>query len=101
MHAASLVERARLAVHKQSFFNLLRQNGRPLTKVYCQLSSRSLVVRLTQKWSYIFFFSSAKRELEILLFSVWLSERESGSSTCFPSDVILARAICVQTERSC
>ena len=101
MHAASLVERARLAVHKQSFFNLLRQNGRPVTKVYCQLSSRSLVVRLTQKWSYIFFLERKARARIFVMFSVWLSERESGSSTCFPSDVILAQAICVQTERSC
>ena len=27
--------RTRLAVHKQSFLNLLRQNGRRVTKVYC------------------------------------------------------------------
>ena len=32
---ASLVERTRLAGHKQSFLNLLRQNGRHVTKVYC------------------------------------------------------------------
>ena len=33
---ASLVERTRLAVrmHKQSFSNLVRQNGRRVTKVY-------------------------------------------------------------------
>ena len=32
---ASLVKRTRLAVPKQSFLNLLRQNGRRVTKVYC------------------------------------------------------------------
>ena len=33
---ASLAERTRLAEHKQlSFLNLLRQNGRRVTKVYC------------------------------------------------------------------
>ena len=31
---ASLIERKRLAVHKQSFLNLLRQKGRRMTKVY-------------------------------------------------------------------
>ena len=31
---ASLIERTRLAGHKQSFFNVLRQNGRHVTKVY-------------------------------------------------------------------
>ena len=31
---ASLVERTRLAMHKQSFFNLLGQNGHRVTKVY-------------------------------------------------------------------
>ena len=31
---ASLIERTRLAVHKQSFLNLLRQKGRRMTKVY-------------------------------------------------------------------
>ena len=31
---ASLVERTRLAMHKQCFLNLLRQNGRCMTKVY-------------------------------------------------------------------
>ena len=30
----SLVQRTRLAVHKQSFKNLLRQNGCRMTKVY-------------------------------------------------------------------
>ena len=31
---ASLLERTRLAVHKQSFLNLLRQKGCSMTKVY-------------------------------------------------------------------
>ena len=31
---ASLIERMRLAVHKQSFLNLLRQKGYSMTKVY-------------------------------------------------------------------
>ena len=31
---ASHVERTRLAVHKQSFLNLLKQNGGRVTKVY-------------------------------------------------------------------
>ena len=31
---ASLIERTRLAVHKQSFLNLLRQKGCSTTKVY-------------------------------------------------------------------
>ena len=31
---ASLIERTRLAVHKQSFLNLLRQKGYSMTKVY-------------------------------------------------------------------
>ena len=31
---ASLVDRTRLAGHKQRFSNLLRQNGRRVTKVY-------------------------------------------------------------------
>ena len=33
--SASLAERTRLAEHKQSFLNLLRKNGRRVTKVYC------------------------------------------------------------------
>ena len=32
---ASLVERTRLAAHKQSFSNLPRQNGHRMTKVHC------------------------------------------------------------------
>ena len=32
---ASLVERTRLAVHKQRFLHLLRQNGQRVTKGYC------------------------------------------------------------------
>ena len=31
---ASLIERTRLAVHKQSFLSLLRQKGYSMTKVY-------------------------------------------------------------------
>ena len=31
---ASLAERTRLAEHKQNFLNILRQNGRRVTKVY-------------------------------------------------------------------
>ena len=39
---ASLVERTRLAVHKQSFLNLLRQNGRRVTKVYKRFQLRMI-----------------------------------------------------------
>ena len=31
---ASLIERTRLAIYKQSFLNLLRQKGHRMTKVY-------------------------------------------------------------------
>ena len=36
MHSYSLVLSTRLAVHKQSFLNLLRKNGRRVTKVCLQ-----------------------------------------------------------------
>ena len=36
---ASLLERTRLAVHKQSFLSLLRQNGRCVREVYCMLTT--------------------------------------------------------------
>ena len=35
---ASLVLSTWLVVHKQSFLNLLRQNGRPMTKVYDEVT---------------------------------------------------------------
>ena len=38
---ACLVERTRLTVHKQSLLNLLRQNGRRVTKVYCNVEKKN------------------------------------------------------------
>ena len=44
---ASLVERTRLAVHKQTFLNLPRQNGLRVTKVYRVLNRHIYVKRQT------------------------------------------------------
>ena len=85
---ASLVLSTRLAVHKQSFLNLLRQNGRSVTKVRCLTLLVMLFFRLYSLRQF-----DVHNEDEVLLTSLFLVSQYLRNTNRVPNAIEMCKDV--------